>query len=104
MILYTMTLVGLLCRQSSLPTSQSLKALLEKILQIMFDLSTCNVHLPPLPMTLSVFGCSNERLQVRLLSGMLISPLPLLPPLRLLPGLFYLTSSFPFVMTLVSKF
>ena len=101
---YTMILVGLLCQPISLLTSPSLKVLLDKILQTMFDLSTCGVHLTPLPMTLSIFGCSNEHLQVKLLSGMLIRPLPLIPPLRLLPGLFYLTSSFLFVMTLVLNF
>ena len=101
---YTMALVGLLCRPSSILTSQSFKALLEKILQIMFDLSTCGVRLTPLPMTLSIFGCSNIRLWLKLLSGMLIKPLLLIPPLQLLPGLFYLTSSFPFIMTLVSNF
>ena len=104
MTLYTMTLVGLLCRPSYLPTSPSLKVLLEKILQIMFDLSTCGVCLTPLLMTLSIFGCSNIHLLVKLLSGMLIRPHSLIPPLQLLPGIFYLISSSPFVMTLVPKY
>ena len=69
----------------------------------MFDLSTCGVRLTPLLMTLTIFGCSNVRLLVKLKSGMLIRLHPIIPPLRLLPRIFYLTSSFPFLMTLVLK-
>ena len=82
----------------------SLKVLLEKILQTIFDLSTCGFRLTPSPMTLSVFGCSNECLLVKLLIGMLIRPHPLVPPLKLLPWIFYLISNFPFIMKLVPNF
>ena len=101
---YAMMLVGLLCQPSSLLTSPSLKVLLEKILQTMFDLSTCGVGVTPSLMNLSVFNCSNVRLLEKLRSGMLTRPPPLILLLRLLPRLFCLTSSFPFVMTLVPNF